>query len=187
MSTAGKTGELLGQIGALAKQGLPPVHLWNPPFCGDIEMRIARDGTWYYQNSPIGRPSMVKLFSTIIRRDGDQYFLVTPVEKCGIQVDVAPFVAVTLEVQGQGAEQQLCFTTNVGDQLIAGPDHPIDVSFNQQQEPLPLIRVRSNLDALIHRSAFYQLVDLAVEREHQGQSCLMVQSLGQWFVLGYIN
>ena len=101
MTDTGKAGDLLAQLSAGEKKGLPPVHLWNPPFCGDLDMRIARDGTWYYQGTPIGRPAMVRLFSTVIRRDGEDYFLVTPVEKVGIQVEDAPFIAVRLEVSGQ--------------------------------------------------------------------------------------
>ena len=103
MSDSGKANDLLAQIPKA--KGLPPVHLWNPDFCGDIDMRIARDGTWYYLGTPIGRKPMVRLFSTIIRRDGDDYFLVTPVEKVGIRVDDAPFVAVALEVLGEGEQQ----------------------------------------------------------------------------------
>ena len=110
---------LLAQIPKSDKKGLPPVHLWNPDFCGNIDMRIARDGTWYYQGTPIGRKAMVRLFSTIIRRDGDDYFLVTPVEKVGIQVDDAPFVAVALQVEGVGEEQRLRFVTNVEDEVEA--------------------------------------------------------------------
>ena len=105
MSDTGKANDLLAQIPRGEKKGLPPVHLWNPPFCGDIDMRIARDGTWFYLGTPIGRKPMVKLFSSIIRRDGDDYFLVTPVEKVGIRVDDAPFVAVTLQVQGEGGRR----------------------------------------------------------------------------------
>ncbi len=111
MSDTGKANDLLAQIPRGEKKGLPPVHLWNPPFCGDIDMRIARDGTWFYLGTPIGRKPMVKLFSSIIRRDGDDYFLVTPVEKVGIRVDDAPFVAVTLQVQGEGGAQVLRFAT----------------------------------------------------------------------------
>ena len=96
-------------------KGLPPVHLWNPPFCGDLDMRIARDGTWFYLGTPIGRPELVRLFSTILRKDGDKYFLVTPVEKVGITVDDAPFVAVDFEAAGQGRDRTLTFITNVGD------------------------------------------------------------------------
>src|SRR6056297_4101270 len=100
-------------------KGLPPVHDWNPPFCGDLDMRIARDGTWFYLGTPIGRPELVRLFSTILRKDGDRYFLVTPVEKVGITVDDAPFVAVDFDPVEGGLE----FVTNVGDRAIAGPDH----------------------------------------------------------------
>ncbi|MGH8376595.1 MAG: DUF1285 domain-containing protein, partial [Pseudomonas sp.] len=110
MSGPQKANDLLGQIPKT--KGLPPVHLWNPDFCGDIDMRIARDGTWYYLGTPIGRKPMVKLFSTIIRRDGDDYFLITPVEKVGIKVDDAPFVAIAVDVEGEGEAQVLRFTTN---------------------------------------------------------------------------
>ncbi|WP_275627169.1 DUF1285 domain-containing protein [Pseudomonas sp. 273] len=183
MTDTGKAGDLLAQIPA--SKGLPPVHLWNPPFCGDIDMRIARDGTWYYLGTPIGRKPMVKLFSSIIRRDGDDYFLVTPVEKCGIRVDDAPFVAVTLGVEGQGEAQQLRFTSNVEDEFVAGADHPIRVDIDPQtQEPAPYVLVRSNLEALIHRNVFYQLVELAVPRLIDGQQWLGVWSGGEFFAIG---
>ena len=125
MSGPQKANDLLGQIPKT--KGLPPVHLWNPDFCGDIDMRIARDGTWYYLGTPIGRKPMVKLFSTIIRRDGDDYFLITPVEKVGIKVDDAPFVAIAVEVEGEGEAQVLRFTTNVDETAEAGAEHPIRV------------------------------------------------------------
>jgi len=184
MSESGKANDLLAQIPGTEK-GLPPVHLWNPDFCGDIDMRIARDGTWYYLGTPIGRKPMVKLFSTILRRDGDDYFLVTPVEKVGIQVDDAPFVAVTLEVEGQGEAQQLRFTTQVDEQVTAGTEHPIRVLIDpQSEEPAPYVHVRSNLEALIHRNVFYQLVELAVTRQIEGQSWLGVWSSGEFFPIG---
>ena len=116
MTVSDKAGDLLAQIPK--SQGLPPVHLWNPDFCGDIDMRIARDGTWYYMGTPITRPAMVRLFSTIIRRDGEQYFLVTPVEKVGIRVDDAPFVITRMEVEGQGQTQCLRLFTQVDDELL---------------------------------------------------------------------
>ncbi|WP_375279694.1 DUF1285 domain-containing protein [Pseudooctadecabacter sp.] len=141
---------------AKVARGLPPVEAWNPPFCGDLDMRIARDGTWFYLGTPIGRPELVKLFSTIIRRDGDDYFLVTPVEKVGITVDDAPFVAVDFEVEGDA----LRFVTNVGDEAVAGPDHPIRVERDPQTgEPSPYVLIRRNLEALIDRKSFYRLVD----------------------------
>ncbi|MBB4862430.1 hypothetical protein HNP46_001268 [Pseudomonas nitritireducens] len=177
-----RAGNLLAQIPASKDKGLPPVHLWNPDCCGDIDMRIARDGTWYYLGTPIGRKPMVRLFSTIIRRDGDDYFLVTPVEKCGITVDDAPFVAVTLAVEGEGEQQVLRFTTNVEDEVVADAEHPIRVELDPQtQEPSPYVLVRVNLEALIHRNVFYQLVELAVPREIDGVTWLGVWSSGQFF------
>lgn len=141
-------------------KGLPPVHLWNPPFCGDLDMRIARDGTWFYLGTPIGRKELVRLFSTILRRDGEDYFLVTPVEKVGITVDDAPFVAVDVEAEGHGPDQSLTFATNVGDQVTADADHPIRVVRDENGEPSPYVLVRANLEALIDRKSFYRLVDL---------------------------
>ena len=147
-------------------RGLPPVHLWNPPFCGDLDMRIARDGTWFYLGTPIGRPELVRLFSTILRRDGDDYFLVTPVEKVGITVDDAPFVAVDFEVAGAGETQEVRFETNVGDHVTAGPDHPIRVTRDPETgEPSPYVLVRANLEALIDRKSFYRLVDIGTDHE----------------------
>ncbi len=142
---------------AAGKRGLPPVHLWNPPFCGDIDMRIARDGTWFYLGTPIGRPEMVRLFSGILKREEGKYFLVTPVEKVGIVVDDAPFVAVDFEVTGAG----IAFVTNVGDRVTAGPGNPIRVERDAATgEPSPYVLVRADLWALIDRKSFYRLVDL---------------------------
>ena len=185
MSDSEKAADLLGQIPKFEKKGLPPVHLWNPPFCGDLDMRIARDGSWYYMGTPIGRPAMVRLFSTVIRRDGDKYFLVTPVERVGIQVDDAPFVAVRLEVEGGGDVQILRFITNVDDEIEAGSEHSMRVELDpDSQEPTPYVHVRANLDALIHRNVFYQLVELAVPREIEGATWLGVWSHGQFFPIG---
>lgn len=183
MTDSGKAGDLLAQVPKT--KGLPPVHLWNPAFCGDIDMRIARDGTWFYQGTPIGRKPMVRLFSTIMRRDGDQYFLVTPVEKVGIKVDDAPFVAVRLDVRGKGEDQVLVFVTNVDDEVEAGGDHPLRVVIDPlTQEPSPYVHVRANLEALIHRNVFYQLVELAVPHSIDGQSWLGVWSRGEFFPIG---
>ncbi len=146
---------------AASKRGLPPVHLWNPPFCGDLDMRIARDGTWFYLGTPIGRPELVRLFSTILRKDGDNYFLVTPVEKVGITVDDAPFVAVDFEATGTHDAQVLTFETNVGDTVQAGPDNPIRVERDPETgEPSPYVLIRANLEALIDRKSFYRLVEI---------------------------
>jgi hypothetical protein len=184
MSDPGKANDLLAQI-PKSEKGLPPVHLWNPAFCGDIDMRIGRDGTWFYLGTPIGRKPMVKLFSTIIRRDGDDYFLITPVEKVGIKVDDAPFVAVAVEVLGEGEQQVLRFTSNVDEQFDAGPAHPLRVDINPvTEEPSPYVHVRSNLEALVHRNVFYQLVDLAQAREIEGRQWLGVWSGGEFFRIG---
>jgi uncharacterized protein len=141
--------------------GLPPVHLWNPPFCGDIDMRIAQDGTWFYMNSPIGRKPLYTLFSKVLRRDGDKYFLVTPVEKCGITVDDAPFVAIRMQVTGQGEAQTLHFETNVDDHVDVNADHPLRFADEPDTRGLkPYVRVRANLEALVSRALFYDLVAL---------------------------
>ena len=165
-----------------AKRALPPVHLWNPPFCGDLDMRIARDGTWFYLGTPIGRKPLVKLFSSIIRRDGDDYFLVTPVEKVGIIVDDAPFVAVDFEVTGTGQDQVITFVTNVDDHADAGSANPIRVTRDPETgEPAPYILVRTNLEALIDRKSFYRLVELGSHHNMDGQDWFGVWSGGTFF------
>lgn len=167
---------------AVSGRGLPPVHLWNPPFCGDIDMRIARDGTWFYQGSPIGRPGLVKLFSGILKREGDRFFLVTPVEKVGITVDDAPFVAVDFDVAGAGAAQSLTFTTHVGDTVPLDADHALRVERDPATgEPAPYIHVRAGLEALIDRKSFYRLVDLCVHEPIAGKDWFGMWSSGRFF------
>ncbi|MFQ5437280.1 MAG: DUF1285 domain-containing protein [Paracoccaceae bacterium] len=167
---------------AASRKGPAPVHLWNPPFCGDLDMRIARDGTWFYLGTPIGRKPLVKLFSSVIRRDGDAYFLVTPVEKVGISVDDAPFVAVDFEVTGAARDQVVTFTTNVDDQVTVGPQNPIRVARDGASgEPSPYVLVRANLEALIDRKSFYRLVDLGVHHEVEGVRWFGVWSGGMFF------
>ena len=157
---------LVASVTAAKTRGLPPVHLWNPPFCGDIDMRIARDGTWFYQGTQITRPALVKLFSSIIKREGENYYLVTPVEKVGITVDDAPFVAIDFEATGEGNAQVLQFETQVDDCVVASDDLPIRVVRDPETgEPSPYVRVRDNLEALIDRKSFYRLVDLGVEHD----------------------
>lgn len=164
------------------KGGLPPVHLWNPPFCGDLDMRIARDGTWFYLGTPIGRAPLVRLFSTILRKDGDDYFLVTPVEKVGITVDDAPFVAVDFERDTSGENQVLTFETNVGDFATAGPDNPIRVERDPKTgEPSPYVLIRSNLEALIDRKSFYRLVDIGAHNKIEGEEWFGLWSSGKFF------
>jgi uncharacterized protein len=167
---------------AAARKGPPPVHLWNPPFCGDIDMRIARDGTWFHEGTPIGRPGLVKLFSGILKREGEKYFLVTPVEKVGIIVDDAPFIAVDFDVTGDADTQSLHFRTLTDDEATAGLDHPIRVRRDEKTgEPSPYIRVRSNLDALIDRKSFYRMIDLGAHAVHEGTRWFGIWSDGQFF------
>lgn len=167
---------------ASKERGLPPVHLWNPPFCGDLDMRIARDGTWFYEGTPIGRPALVRLFSTILKREGDKFFLVTPVEKVGITVDDAPFVAVDFRAKGTGDVQDLTFVTNMGDEALAGPENPLRVERDVETgEPAPYVHIRAGLEALIDRKSFYRLVDLGSHAERNGTSWFGLWSGGQFF------
>ena len=142
--------------GRAARRGPPPVHLWNPPFCGDLDMEIRADGSWFYNGTPIGRPEMVRLFASILKREGDAYYLVTPVEKVGIRVVDAAFLAVDADI---GAE--ITFTTNVGDQVTAGPDHAIEMR-GTLDAPRPYVHIRRGLWALIDRKTFYRLADAAI-------------------------
>ena len=173
------TAEGLAEAARTAgKKGLPPVHLWNPPHCGDLDMRIARDGTWFYLGTPIGRPELVRLFSTILRKDGDDYVLVTPVEKVGITVEDAPFVAVDFTREGEA----LVFETNVGDRVAAGPEHPIRVERDAETgEPSPYVHVRADLEALIDRKSFYRLVEQGERASHDGEEWFGVRSEGAFF------
>ena len=167
---------------AAGRRGPAPVHLWNPPFCGDLDMEIRRDGTWFYLGTPIGRHGLVRLFSSIIRKDGDDYFLVTPVEKVGIRVVDAPFVAVDANARGMGRDQSITFVTNVEDEVTAGPDHPIRVARDPETgEPSPYVLVRANLEALIDRKTFYRLIDLGGHQDHEGQSWFGLWSGGVFF------
>lgn len=163
-------------------KGPAPVHLWNPPFCGDLDMRIARDGTWFYQGTPIGRPGLVKLFSNILKLEDGKYFLVTPVEKVGIIVDDAPFVAVDFEVTGEGREQSVTFTTQVGDKVTAGPETPVRVVRDAKSgEPSPYVMVRAGLEALIDRKSFYRLVEICGHAPHDGEDWFGLWSQGKFF------
>ena len=171
-------------VRAAKTRGLPPVHLWNPPFCGDLDMRIARDGTWFYLGTPIGRFELVRLFSSILKLEDGKYFLVTPVEKVGITVDDAPFVAVDFEATGDGVDQVLRFTTHVGDTVAAGPDNPIRVARDPETgEPSPYVHVRAGLEALIDRKSFYRLVEIGAHHDVNGQSWFGLWSGGAFFAM----
>lgn len=164
----------------------PPVEKWDPPHRGDLDMRIAFDGEWFYEGKPLGRESLVKLFASILRLEpnGD-YVLVTPAEKFRIQVEDVPFVAHSLEVEGQGDDQVLWFTTSTGDRLAVGPEHPLTLAQGAEgEEAVPYVGVRRNLLARIERGAWYHLVNMAEERDHAGERHLGVISLGQFFSLG---
>ncbi|HEX8513257.1 MAG TPA: DUF1285 domain-containing protein [Allosphingosinicella sp.] len=156
-------GLSLAEIARLAEEKkLPPVDKWNPSHCGDSEMRIARDGTWHHQGSPIGRQAMVRLFSTILRREPDgRFVLVTPVEKLDIEVEDAPFVAVELKAEGEGRSASLAFRLNTGDLVVAGPDHPLRFEAGPEG-PHPYVRVRGGLEALVARPVYYELAELAL-------------------------
>jgi uncharacterized protein len=182
-----KTSGLEGITGAVKRAGAkgpPPLHLWNPPFCGDLDMRIAADGTWFYLKTPIGRHALVKLFASVLWREGDKYFLKTPVEKVGITVEDAPFTAVEMKAEGEGAARVLNFRTNVDDWVAAGPDHALRFEPEEETGGLkPYLHVRRDLWALVTRALFYDLVELGVEREVDGQRMFGVMSGGAFFAM----
>jgi len=189
MAKTGQSG-LDSIVTALAREkrtGLPPVERWDPPFCGDIDMRIETDGTWLYQKSPIGRQALVKLFSGILKREGDKYYLVTPVEKVGLTVVDAPFLAVELKVE-RAEGQVLAFRTNVDDWVEAGPGHALKFVPETATDGLrPYIHVRRDLWAKVTRALFYDLVDLGEEREVGGKQMFGVASKGEFFPMVEAN
>jgi len=168
--------------GAAAK-GLPPVHLWNPPFCGDLDMRIATDGTWFYLGTPIGRHALVKLFSTILKRENGKYFLVTPVEKVGIRVDDVPFMAVELIEEGEGASRRLSFRTNMDDWVPCDREHRLRFEMAADGGLTPYLHVRSDLWAKVTRPLYYDLVEMGEERVVEGCEMFGVISNGEFFAM----
>lgn len=188
MAKEGQSGieAIAGAAKRAAEQGLPPVHLWNPPDCGDIDLRIAADGTWYYQNTPIGRPALVKLFASVLKREGDRYCLVTPAEKCGIRVDDAPFLAVEFEVVAPPDRSQsfIKFRTNVDDWVACGPDHPLRFEPEPTSGGLkPYLHVRRGLWARVTRALYYDLVALGQERDLNGRRMFGVASGDAFFAM----
>ena len=165
------------------RRRLPPVEKWNPDYCGEMDLTIRRDGVWVHEGTPIGRARLVRLLSTVIRKDGDRYFLVTPAEKLGIKVEDAPFLAVLMRIEGDGGGRRLIFTTNVGDEVIAGPDHPISYRASDGGKA-PYLHVRAGLDALISRAVFYDLVAIGETRDIDGESWFGVKSDGVFFAFG---
>jgi hypothetical protein len=167
-----------------AEKGPPPVHLWNPPYCGELDMRIAADGTWFYLKTPIGRTALVKLFASVLKREGDRYFLVTPVEKCCITVDDAPFVAVEMRVEEGEGGRVLHFRTSVDDWVACGRDHALRFEPERDTGGLkPYLHVRRGLWAKLTRALLYDLVDLGEEREIAGGRMFGVASGGEFFVM----
>ncbi|OKL45538.1 DUF1285 domain-containing protein [Pseudovibrio exalbescens] len=166
-------------------KSLPPIDRWDPPFCGDLDMRIASDGQWFYMGTPIARQALVDLFASVLKREEDgKYYLVTPVEKIGLTVDDAPFVAVEMDFQpGEGdAGSVFTFRTNTGDVVVAGPDHPVRFETESDTGGLkPYIHVRGRLEALLARPLLYELADHMVERKIDGVCVLGIESNGEFF------
>ncbi|MBZ8134859.1 hypothetical protein CLD20_16405 [Afifella sp. IM 167] len=187
MTTNPKLPASLAALMKRAEEGAParPVEKWNPPHCGRIDMRIAADGTWFYMGTPIGRPALVKLFASVLRREEDgEFVLVTPVEKIGIAVDDAPFLAVEMAAEGEGEGRRITFRTNADDLVVADRDHPLRFEVEDGTLGLkPYLRVRGRLDALLTRALTHDLIGLAEEREGR----LGVVSGGAFFALPQIG
>ena len=186
MAKAGQKGleAITASLPRDGRKGPPPVHLWNPPYCGEIDMRIAADGTWFYQKTPIGRPALVKLFASVLKREGERYFLVTPVEKVGISVDDAPFMAVELDAGQDSGGQVLRFRTNVDDWVDAGPDHALRFEPEISTGGLkPYLHVRRDLWAKVTRALFYDLVERGEERDIGRKAMFGVASAGAFFAM----
>jgi hypothetical protein len=162
----------------------PPVHLWNPPFCGDIDMQIATDGSWFYMQTPIGRPALVRLFASVLKREGDAYFLVTPVEKVGIKVADAPFMAVEMSAEDSKAGPVLKFRTNVDEWVTCGPGHALRFETEARSGGLmPYLHVRRDLWAKLTRALFYELAERGEEREVSGRMMFGVASGGEFYAM----
>jgi uncharacterized protein len=172
----------LADVAAKARvKGPPPVHLWNPPYCGEIDMRIATDGTWFYQGTPIGRPAMVKLFASILRKDPERFVMVTPVEMVGIQVDDAPFIAVDLDISKASTGPELTFRTNMEDAVVASAEHPLRFEREATGGLKPYVLVRGGLWAKASRSVYLDVVEAAQTRDVDGTMMLGVESAGVFF------
>ena len=178
-AASGPSGEGMDAAAKAARKGPPPVHLWNPDYCGEMDLTIRADGTWIHEGTPIGRPALVRLFASILKREGDRFFLVTPVEKLGITVEDAPFRAVDMEPESEG----LVFETDMGDVVTAGPDHAIRLEWSPDGEPAPYLHVRRGLEAKIDRKTFYRMVELGETMTVDGEDWFGVRSGGTFFPL----
>jgi hypothetical protein len=173
---------LLAAVGKERK--LPPIHLWNPPFCGDLDMRIAADGTWFYLGTPIGRPALVRLFASVLKREDERYFLVTPVEKVGIRVEDAPFLAVEMAVDGKGRDRVLSFRTNVDDIVRCGDGHGLRFEPEADTDGLkPYLHVRAGLWARVSRALFFDLVEMGETKLVNGVGQFGIYSGGTFFAM----
>jgi hypothetical protein len=171
----------LGEAATGRLRGLGPAPSWNPPDCGDIDMRIAADGTWFYCGSPIGRAPLVQLFASVLRREGERYVLVTPVEKVGITVDDAPFLAVGMLLESEAEQPRLKFRTNVEDLVTVDSEHPLRFEHGASDGLKPYVRVRDDLWALVKRALFYDLVDLGRIERVVNEDWFGVRSCGLFF------
>jgi uncharacterized protein len=179
---AGALERLSAALGGVARgKGPPPVERWNPAYCGEIDMRIAADGTWFYNGTPIGRKELVKLFASILRKDPERYVLVTPVERVGIAVEDVPFQAVEMAVEGEGGQRQIGFRTNVDDLVQVGPDHPLRFERDPAGGLKPYVRVRGDLWARVTRALTYDLVELGEERQAGGEPVFGVSAGGAFY------
>jgi hypothetical protein len=183
-TSQGSLDSIVGAARASTGKGPPPVHLWNPPFCGDLDMRIAADGTWFYLKTPISRPALVRLFASVLKREGDKYFLVTPVEKCGIQVEDAPFLGVELKIEEKDGHRVLNFRTNVDDWVACGLGHALRFEPEPETGGLkPYLHVRGDLWAKVTRPLFYDLVELGEERDVGGTRMFGIASQNEFFAM----
>ena len=188
MSEGISPSEPLRGLEAVRKtRGPAPVHLWNPPYCGEIDMRIAADGVWHYCGSPIGRPALVKLFASILRKDPERYVLVTPVERVGIRVDDAPFLGVEMGVEKTDGGQILTFRTNVDDVVAVDPEHPLRFERGAAEGIKPYVRVRGGLWALVKRALYYDLVALGAVEPWQGEDWFGVRSGALFFPMTHAS
>jgi hypothetical protein len=163
------------------RKGPPPVERWNPAYCGEIDMRIAADGTWHYMGTPINRPALVKLFSTVLRKDPERYVLVTPVERVGITVEDVPFLAVEMAVEGEGESRQIAFRTNVDDLVQVGSEHPLRFDQDADGGVKPYVKVRGELWARVTRSLALDLIALGEEKSIDGADTFGVMAGGAFF------
>jgi len=175
-------------LGSDAKRkGPPPVERWNPAYCGEIDMRIAADGTWHYMGTPINRPALVKLFSTVLRRDPERYVLVTPVERVGIEVEDVPFLAVEMAVEGDGDSRQIAFRTNVDDLAQVGPEHPLRFDQDANGGVRPYVKVRGELWARVTRALALDLIALGEEKDVDGVVTFGVAASGMFFHIAPVS